>query len=389
MKGLSARLTQLLAVQERIDALRDEAVRHGGRNFADLAYANAYDGPAPGALDALRRALNSSDSLALQYTPYGGATVARRLVAESLRASHDGGFHLRDVVLTPGAMAALNLLFRAVREDGEGGNEVIILTPCWIDYPLYLENLGLTPRFVAVDRQTMRLDLAAIEAALTSRTRAIVMSQPANPSGVIYGEDELRGLADLLNRAPSRPLLVSDECHRNVVFAPHEFVSPLAFYDSTCVVYSFGKNLLLQGQRLGYAAVSPRHPERKAFAQLLERLTRIMGFCTPTALMQHAIGDLINVTPTFVEVERRRARTITALTAAGYDIVPSQATFFLYPAAPGGDDFAFTERVVKKGVMVLPSAIFHHEGHFRIALTASDEMLDRALTVLGELGGAA
>jgi aspartate aminotransferase len=381
MTAFSPALERLLAPQERVDVLRNEALRHGGRAFADLAYANSYDGPPAEALAALRSAVDVADSLALQYTPYGGTTVARRLVAEALRASHAESFQLKDVILTPGAMAALNVVFRSVRREDEA-SEVVVVTPCWLDYPLYLENLGLVPRLVPLRADSLRLDLAAIQAALTPRTRAVVLSQPANPTGLLYSSAELSELARILDGSPSRPLLISDECHRDLVFEPHVFVSPMAFYDSTCVVFSFGKMLFLQGQRLGYVAVSPRHPQRQAYARQLEQLTRIMGFCTPTALMQLAIGDLLRIRAPLRGIADRRERTVSDLVRAGYDLVPSQATFFLYPRAPGGDDFAFVSRLTKKGVFVLPSAIFHHAGYFRISFTASDEMLDRALSVL-------
>jgi aspartate aminotransferase len=385
LTAFSPALNRLLAPQEQVDALRTEALKHGGRSFADLAYANSYDGPPPEAVAALRQAIDAAGSLALQYTPYGGTTVARRLVAESLRDSHQEAFALKDVVLTPGAMAALNIVFRSVRRDAEQ-SEVIVITPCWLDYPLYLENLGLVPRLVPLDARTMRLDLPAIEAALTPRTRAIVLSQPGNPTGLIYGRDELAQLGQLLSGAPSRPLLISDECHRDLVFAPHEFVPPSAFYDRTCVVYSFGKMLFLQGQRLGYVAVSPRHPERQTVARQFEQLTRIMGFCTPTALMQLAVGDLLRIRPALDGIKRRRDRALAGLVEAGFEVVPSQATFFLYPRAPGGDDHTFVTRLARRGVFVLPAGIFHHQGHFRLSFTASDDMLDRALKVIGESG---
>jgi aspartate aminotransferase len=380
--SLSARLEELLAVQERVDTLRDEAIRRAGAGLADLAYANSYDGAPAEVLEVLRGALAPARPLDLQYTPYGGGTVARRLVAESLTASHGDRFQFRDVVLTPGAMAALNVVFRAVRED-VGAGEVLVVTPCWLDYPLYLENLGLGARLVPVQPRSLRLDLAAIEAALGPQTRAVILSQPANPSGVLYGADELRALGELLGRAARPPLLISDECHRGFVLPGQTFVSPMAFYDRTCLVYSMGKSLFLQGQRIGYLAVSPRHPDRRPFARLLERLMRVTGFCTPTALMQQALEGLLPLRPDLTALIDRRARALDGLERAGYKVVPSQATFFLYPESRG-DDMTFTERLARRGVLVLPAGVFHHRGHFRISLTARDDMLARALTVLAE-----
>jgi aspartate aminotransferase len=381
---VTARLQELLAAQERVDALRDEAMRRSGAALADLAYANSYDGAPAEVLDVLRQALDPERPLDFQYTPYGGGTIPRRLVAESLSASHGERFHFRDVILTPGAMAALNVLFRSVAD--EPGGEVVVVTPCWLDYPLYLENLGLRARLVPVQAHDLRLDLDALDAAVGPATRAVILSQPANPTGILYGEAELRALGDLLARAPRPPLLISDECHRDFLIPPHAFRSPLAFYDRTCLVYSFGKSLFLQGQRIGYAAVSPRHPERRELARQLEQLMRITGFCTPTALMQRALEGLIPLRPHMGPIVERRAHAVEALAAAGYEVVPSQATFFLYPATPDrdGDDFAFTERLARRGVLVLPAPVFHHRGHFRIALTATGDMVRRALTVLAE-----
>ena len=382
MIPLSDSLDELLAIQERVDRLRAEATRTVGSALCDLAYANSYDGPPPEAVAALRAVLDSGRALDLQYTPYGGATCARRLVATALSTSHGIQFHFRDVVLTPGAMAALNIVFRSL-VDGSAG-EVLVVTPCWLDYPLYLMNLGLQPRFVPVDPRTLHLDLSRISAAITPNTRALVVSQPANPTGVLYDADELRALSELLSRAPSRPLLVSDECHRDFVFPPHEFVSPLTYYDHACVIYSFGKSLFMQGQRIGYVAVSPQHPERAAYGKLLERIARTTGFCTPTALMQQALGDLIELKPNLEPLQHRRSRALKALHDGGYEVLPSQATFFLYPKTPQGDDFAFIERLAKAGVLLLPAPLFHHRGHFRMSLTASSDMLERALGVLAQ-----
>jgi len=383
LPALDPRLAAAMQAQERVDGLRQETLRRVGRSLCDLAYANAYDGPTPDTVEALRRALDPRGSLDLQYTPYGGGTVPRRLVAESLRGTHGAPYHPDDVVLTPGAMAALNLVFRSLV--GSDPGEVIVLTPCWLDYPLYLENLGLRTRLVPLNPSSLRLDLHAIEAALTPRTRAVILSQPANPSGLVYDEAELRALGECLGRAAPAPLLISDECHREVVFEPARFVPPTAFYEKSCVVYSFGKRLFLQGQRMGYVAVSPKHPERRELGDLLRRLMRVMGYCSPTALMQLAVGDLLSVRPNFSVIEARRDRVLEALGDAGYETPAPQATFFVYPKVPAGDDFGFVERAAARGLLVLPSAVFHDRGHFRISLTATDDMIERSLPILRAL----
>jgi aspartate aminotransferase len=370
-----------LSAQERFEQLRKEALLRHGRGLCDLSYANAYDGPSPEVIEAIRQALDAPETLDLQYTPYGGSTITRRLVAHSLSQSHDVHFNWRDIVMTPGAMSALNILFRAV-QTGEWSDEVIVVTPCWLDYPLYLSHLHIRPIFVPVESSSLHLDLERIKEVIGPRTRAVILSQPANPTGILYTDEELRQLAVLLRSAKNEILLISDECHREVLFGDHAFVSPSRHYDSTCIVYSFGKSHFMQGQRIGYVAVSPRMKDGNEVRVLLERLCRIMGFCTPTALMQLAVRNMLGIRPDLSRISVRRQRVISELAESGYALVPSQATFFLYPQAPGLDDFAFVEDLAAKGVMVLPSTMFHHSGYFRMSLTATDEMLDRALPVL-------
>lgn len=376
---LAPEIEVLLEPQRRFDALRKRALFASGASLADLAYANAYCGPSNAVLAALHRAIDEAGELGLQYTPYGGSTQTRRVVAEHLSRALGLEFGFRDVVLTPGAMAALNVVFRALREEGAG--EVIVPVPCWIDYPLYLENLGLETRLVPVRPDTLRLDVDAIAAAIGPRTRAVLLMQPVNPTGILHSREELQALAALLGKASARVLLVSDESHREVRFDGRPFTSPAAYWPRTCVVHSFGKSLRMQGQRIGYAAASPAMPDRAAFVATLETLCRVMGFSTPTALMQVALRELAGVAPDWTDVAERRRVMLDALTSGGYAVVPSDATFFLYPRTPGGDDWAYAEKLAKEGVLVLPAPVMHHAGHFRLSLTCTDAMLAKAAEV--------
>jgi aspartate aminotransferase len=382
--ALGEGIERWLEPQERFESLRARAARTG--RLIDLAYPNVPGPPHPLVRQALREALDGDgDGASLQYTPYGGATVTRRLIARQLAASHGEPFAWRNVVLTPGAMAALNLLFRALACRPER-REVVVVTPCWMDYPPYLENLGLRPVLVPVREDTLRLDVDRIRDALSERTGALVLSQPANPTGILYGDAEISDLATALEACPGGepPLWIADECHRDYVLPSSRFRSPLERYAECCVVYSFGKGLQVQGQRLGYVAVSPRLRDAEGFSRLLERLCRLMGFCTPTALMQLAVRALLDFRPDLAGLARKRARVLAALEGSGGRVVPSDGTWFLYPRTAGGDDFAHVEDLARRGVLVLPAAVFWHAGHVRISLTAADEDLEAALPVLCE-----
>ena len=382
-------LQALLEPLERFEAIRRGVARLGNR-LCDLSYANPYDGVRTAARQALADTLSEERALDLQYSPFGGQTLARRAAADALRESHGLPFRGEDVILTPGAMSALQL---ALRQAGVPGGEVVIPVPCWLDHPLFARFAGLEPRLVPLAKADLDLDLGAIEAALSERTCAIVLSHPANPSGRSYSPGMLARLGELLDEAEKRHrcrvTLISDEAHRDFI-AEGEYRSPAGFFVRTVVVYSFGKYHFMQGQRLGYAAVSPRHPEREATAEELVRWTRVTGTATPTALMQRALPRLLALRHDHSWLEPAREHLVSELSARGYEVLVPDATLFVYARTPRGyaDDFEFVHELARRAVLALPAPVFHHRGHFRLSLTASEEMVMRSLPVFAEMAPA-
>lgn len=378
---IAAELEQLLRPLETFEAIRRGVVRLGDR-LCDLSYANPYEGVESRTRAVLRQALDQERLLDLQYSPFGGHTLARRAVADALAASHQLPFGYEHVILTPGAMAALHL---ALRVAGEPGDEVVIPVPCWVDYPLYARHVGLCPVLVSL-RDDFQIDIARIESALGPRTSAILLSNPSNPAGQCYGGEALAGLgralAEAERRIGRRLTLISDETHRDFV-APGSYRSAAEAWPATVIVYSFGKYHYLQGQRLGYVAVSPLHPDSAAVTAELVRLTRITGLCTPTALMQRAVPGLLALRHDQAWLTRWRERFVEELAGAGYRVATPAATLFLYVATPGPeDDFEFIRALAHAGVLALPAPVFHHRGWFRLALTGSDRMLNGAISIL-------
>jgi aspartate aminotransferase len=265
---------------------------------------------------------------------------------------------------------------------------VVIPVPCWLDYPLYALAVDRVPVTVQLRPGDFDLDLDAIVAAVSERTCAVLLSHPANPTGRTYSAGTLAALSDALRDAQARlgceVTLIADETHRDFT-TRDAYVSACASYARTVLVYSFGKYHFIQGQRLGYVACSPSHPDETDVAADLVRWTRITGLATPTSLMQRAIPRLLSLRYDQSWLEEWRARLTRELTRHGYDVVPADATLFVYVRTPAGwDDFDFAERLAGAGVLVLPAPVFHHAGYFRLALTGSEDMLERALAVLEE-----
>lgn len=378
---IPAAVQSLLRPLEKFEAVRRKAVRLGG-SLCDLSYANPYAGAQEAAVAALGEALADTRTLSLQDSPFGGQTIARRVVADALRGSHRLPFRYNDVVLTPGAMSALQIILRAVVQPGD---EVIVPVPCWLDYPLYAVHVGAVPILVQPDPATADLDVAGIVQRIGPRTRAILLCNPSNPTGRSFDRLTLSTLAQAVaERADELAIAVTilaDETHRDFT-EPGSYETIAACYDRSVIAYSFGKYHFMQGQRLGYAAVSPHHPDRASLTVELERWTRITGIATPTALMQRAIPQLLRLTHDQTALTDWRRRYVNCLTAAGYELVEPNATLFMYVQTPSGySDDTFVATLAACGVLVLPASVFHHTGYFRLALTGSDEMLERALSV--------
>jgi aspartate aminotransferase len=383
------RIVALLEAQERFDARQARAARLGAR-LADLSYAN-FDGPLdPGVREVLQRALETDRNLAFQYTPFGGSRTARHAVADALSSGSGSGhaFGWRDVVLTNGAAAGLTIAVRAL---GAPGDEVVIPVPCWLDHPLYVEACGRTAVLVPLSGDTgFDLDVEALGKAVTERTTAVVLGNPANPTGRVYGAATLSHLADVLDEAEQQHgraiTLVADETHRDL--AGPAFAGCADHYDRTLIVYSFGKYHSIQGQRLGYVAVAPSHPERAALRTELARWTRIAGNTTPTALMQLAVPGLLALRHDTAALDEWRVRYVTRMRSAGYEVVPPDGTHFVYVRTPPGpSDDGWAETLLRDHrLLVLPAPVFHHTGWFRLSLTATPEGLDRGLRALEEAG---
>jgi aspartate aminotransferase len=378
-------LTPFLQPQERLDALRSDAFRRVGPKIVDLSYANPHDGPPADVINVLRRAAGECGGLSLQYTPYGGRTPTRCAVAAGLIREYGLPFHYRDVIMTTGAMSALNIVFRALFG---GDDEAIVMAPAWQDYPLYLQNLEIPFRLVPLQADK-HLDLDAIARAIGPRTRGVLLSQPCCPTGVLYSQDEVARLATVLSDAEARfgtaIYLISDEVHRHLVWSGHPFHSPLRSYPRSVSIYSFGKALALQGQRIGYVAVSPRMPEHEDVRAACEQCLRLMGFGNPTSLMQHMVCDLVDYRPSLEELADKQALVRETLSGFGYDVCAGQASFYVYVKSPLPDDFTFCELLAARGVLAVPSTLFHESGYFRLSLTARFKAIRAGLPVFDQV----
>jgi aspartate aminotransferase len=238
------------------------------------------------------------------------------------------------------------------------------------------------PVRVKVDLSTFDLDVDAISGAITPRTRAVIVNSPNNPTGRIYPPETLDRLARVLtsaSEANGRTIyLLSDEAYNRILFDGRTFPSPTGHYPNSFLLYSYGKTLLAPGQRLGYLALPPTMPGRERMRQAL-MLTQFSGYGVPDAVLQYALPELEPLCIDLAQLQRRRDVLVGALREQGYDVHVPEATFYLLPRSPLPDDGAFADLLAAEDVFVLPGRIVELPGYFRISLTATDDMVERAV----------
>ena len=354
--------------------------------ICDFTFGNPHEMPLEGIVNAIRERAIPHDKNWFAYKTSEQGPQA--FVAERLSRELDLTFEPGDVALTTGAFAAIMVAFRLVVD---AGDEVIYSEPAWFCYEPMLLAGNAVPRKVNLRPPMFDLDLAAVEAAIGPKTRLVIVNTPHNPTGRIYSRASLEVLADLLERASSRIghriFLLSDEPYRQLRFDGRGFTSPAALYPWTLISYSFGKVLLAPGQRLGYLALSPLMPtaDRYTLRSVMLSAQMALGWCFPNAVMQYAVPDLDKLSIDQVALTRRRDWFMAALSSAGYSVLVPEGTFYLWSKWTDNDPRRQWNALADRGVFVLPGSMMNAPSYFRISLTASDEMVERALPAFTEV----
>jgi len=355
--------------------------------ICDFTFGNPHEMPLPGLVAAIRERAQPRDKNWFAYKT--SEKESQEFLAEKVGRELGLAFEPADIALTSGAFAAIMVACHLVLEPGD---EAIFSEPAWFCYEPLLLAAAAVPRKVALRLPAFDLDLDAIDTAINSKTRLVIVNTPHNPTGRIYDRDTLQNLADLLERASRRIghsiYLLSDEPYRRLRYDGRSFDSPATVYPWTFISYSYGKVLVAPGQRLGYLAISPLMPdaERRAFRDSMFAAQMALGWCFPNAVMQYALPDLEPLTIDRTALARRRDRLMNVLEASGYCPLRPEGTFYLWNKWPEGDPDTLWEELASRDVFVMPGRLMNAPAYFRISLTASDEMVESAVPAFEAVG---
>ena len=313
------------------------------------------------------------------YTSAPGDMTVRKAVSDYMNEKYGIGCEPSDFYMTAGAAASLTITLRSVCREG---SQVIVFTPYFPEYKVFIENAGGTTVEVPVRTEDFQPDFEALERALNRDTAAVIVNSPNNPTGAVLTEESLKKLSELLEKAQERfgteIFLISDEPYRELVYEGTKLALPVNYYDNTIVCYSWSKSLSMPGERIGYIMVSPRAARRRKIFAAICGSGRSLGFVCAPALMQYVVAMNQGATSDLEEYAKNRQLIYEIVTGCGFEAVRPDGAFYLFVKSPSGDGNELSERAKKYELLLVPSDSFGIEGYVRISYCVSRQQIEKS-----------
>ena len=379
---IANQLIKMVEGMEMVKKMFEEGARlkaeHGPDNVFDFSIGNP-DVPPPAEFKNVLKELVNDESLGHGYTPNTGYPHVRQAVADYLSSLHDIKIAPDLVIMTVGAAGALNDALGAVLDPGE---EILTPSPYFIGYDHYAFIAGAALQ-TAPTASDFHLDTTAVEAAVTEKTRVMLINSPNNPTGAVYSAEELAELGRVLEAASQkfgkRIYLVADEPYRKIVY-DLEVPSIFKAYPHSIIVSSYSKELSLAGERIGYLAINP-DAEDAGLVSNAAAVINTMLYVNAPSLMQHAVSRLQGATVDVSLYRRRRDMLCRGLSELGYEFHVPEGAFYLFPKSPISDDVKFTRLLKEELILAAPGVGFGGPGYFRLSYAVTDS------TITGSMEG--
>ena len=377
--GISKSVAEQMGRSSWIRRMFEEGAKlkaeRGAENVFDYTLGNPDVEPPAPVLEALQNVVTKARPLSHGYMPNGGYPVVREVIAAKLSRETGVPFTKEDIIMTVGSAGACNVILKSILDPGD---EVIVLMPCFSEYQFYVTNHGGKLVSVETDDQFLP-DIARIEAAITPRTRAIILNTPNNPSGRIYPENLLRDLNNLLARFDQSIFVISDEPYKSLVYDGNRQPEVAALIAPTVICNSWSKSQGLAGERIGYLALSPRLPALEDLRRACTFTNRILGFINAPAIWQWVMLESADAMVDVAAYQEKRDVLCDALEKIGYELVRPEGSFYVFPKTPIADDIAFVRMLAAEGVLAVPGAGFGRAGHIRLSLTIPLDTIKRSI----------
>ena len=384
------RIRQNMEMGTWIRCMFEEAImmrqKFGAENVYDLSIGSPVLEPPPEFKAELKKLANNPIPGMHRYMPNAGYTETREAVAARLARDTGVAITGNSIIMTCGAAGALNAALRAIVNPGE---DIILFAPYFTEFENYIFYCGAEEKIVPTDETFMpRMD--ELEKAIGPRTRGVLINSPNNPTAVVYGEEVIRQMAELLDRKSAEYgteiYLFSDEAYSRIIYDGMRFPSPIEQYQRTIVAGSHSKDLGLSGERIGFIALHPECPGHDELIAGMAFCTRTLGFVNAPALIQRLVTKIQDATVAVSEYERKRNLLYDSLIKFGFSVIKPQGTFYIFPKSPIEDDVAFIRELQwEHHVLTSPGLCFGAPGYFRISYCVEDWVVDGSIEGLRKI----
>lgn len=388
---ISKKMRPLVENNSAIRVMFEEGKRladiYGAENVYDFSLGNP-NVPAPVSVNqAIADVLQEEDSVTVHgYMSNAGFSDTRKAVADSLNRKFGTNFNEGNIVMISGAAGGLNAVLKAILDPGD---EVVTFAPYFLEYRNYVANYDARLVEVPPDTETFQPDLAALGSVITERTRAVLINNPNNPTGVIYPEEVIVRMAAVLREKEQAYghaiYLISDEPYRELAYDGVQVPFVTRYYSNAIVVYSFSKSLSLPGERIGYVAVPEDAEDAESLTQAVVIANRVLGHVNAPSLMQRMLVRCIDEETDLESYDRNRKLLYEGLTECGFQCVKPEGAFYLFVKSPAADENQFCEAAKKHNILFVPGSSFACPGFVRIAYCVSCDTIKNSLPAFRKL----
>lgn len=375
------------AIRMMFEEGKKMAAVYGPENVYDFSLGNPSV-PAPAVVkEAICNILEEEDSLYVHgYMSNAGYEDVRAGIAESLNKRFGTNFHEGNVLMTVGAASGLNVILKTILNPGD---QVLTFAPYFVEYGSYVRNYDGVLTVVPPSTADFQPNLAEFEEKITDRTKAVIINTPNNPTGVIYSEETLIKIGEILEKKGrefgTSIVLISDEPYRELVYDGAAVPFVTKFYKNTVICYSFSKSLSLPGERIGYLVIPDEMEECGRVFQAAVIANRVLGCVNAPSLMQRVILRCIDAEVDVAAYDRNRMLLYESLTEYGFECIKPAGAFYLFMKSPVEDEKEFCEEAKKHRVLVVPGSSFACPGFVRIAYCVSFGQIERSLPAFKEI----
>ncbi len=379
--------TQRSVIRELFEFGKKRAAEIGPENVFDFSIGNPSV-PSPAQVNETAiKLIQEMDPVVLHgYTSAQGDAGVRQMIADSITRRFDFKVGADNLYVTVGAAAGLCCCLNGLCNPGD---EVIVFAPYFPEYKVFIEGAGATMKLIPADIEAFQIDFDKFEAAISEKTKALIVNSPNNPSGCVYSEETVKRLAEILEAKSAQygqPIyLIADEPYREIAFDGTVVPYLPKYYKNTLVCYSWSKSLSLPGERLGYIVIPDQVEDHELVYAACAGAGRSLGYVNAPGLFQRVCAACADLTADISIYETNRNLLVNGLREMGYHVVEPGGTFYMFPRTLIEDDIAFCEKAKDFNLLIVPGTGFGCPGHVRISYCVPTEVAERSLEAFKKL----